>query len=152
MPPLHSIFLFISTFPYISKVTQLTSGTESILQARLLNSSATIRLCNNHSSYSQAHLPGPLVSYLSPLCLLFLLSFCHLQSAVSFAKMRPKGKTIVEVSNPLIQPQIDFHHTPLVDKDCKIIETSSQFDLFEIYCWWEEQLIDQSDEIGLWES
>jgi len=65
--------------------------------------------------------------------------------------MPPKGKAIAEVSNPLIQPQIDFHHTPLVDKDCKIIETSSQFDLFEIYYWWEEQLIDQCDEIGLWE-
>ena len=66
--------------------------------------------------------------------------------------MPPKGKSIAEVSNPLIQPQIDFHHIPLVEKDCKIIETSSQFDLFEIYCRWEEQLIDLSDEIGLWES
>jgi len=63
--------------------------------------------------------------------------------------MPPKGKTIAEVSNPLIHPQVDFHHTPLVDKDCKIIVTSSQFDLFEIYYWWEEHLVDQSDEIQL---
>ena len=66
--------------------------------------------------------------------------------------MPPKGKAIVEVPNPLIHPQFNFHHVPLVNKECKIVETSSQFDLFEIYCWWEDQLINQTDEIKLLES
>jgi len=52
--------------------------------------------------------------------------------------MPPKVKAIAKVSNLLIQPQIDFRHTPLADKDYKIIETSSEFDLFEMYCFWEE--------------
>lgn len=67
-------------------------------------------------------------------------------------KMPPKGKEIVEIPNTLIRPQVDFHHTPLVDRDCKIIESSSQFNLYEIYCWMEDQRVDQTDEIRLWDS
>jgi len=66
--------------------------------------------------------------------------------------MPHKGKEIAEIPNPLIHPQVDFHHTPLVERDCKIIESSSQFDLYEIYYWMEDQLVDQINEIGLWDS
>ena len=67
--------------------------------------------------------------YVSDQFFLFLSSLaCN-----SPKKSPPKGKEIVEIQNPLIHPQVDFHHTPLVDKDCKIIESSSQFDLYEIY-------------------
>lgn len=66
--------------------------------------------------------------------------------------MPPKGKEVIETQNPLIHPQVDFHHTPLVDRDYKINESLSEFDLFEIYCWMEDQLVDQNDEIGLWDS
>jgi len=63
--------------------------------------------------------------------------------------MPPKGKEIAKIPNPLIHPQVDFHHTPLVNRDCKSIKSSSQFDLYEIYYWMEDQLIDQTNEIGL---
>lgn len=66
--------------------------------------------------------------------------------------MPPKGKEVAEIPNPLVHPHVDFHHTPLVGRNCKIIETSSQFDLYEIYCWMEDQLINQTDEIGLSDS
>lgn len=56
--------------------------------------------------------------------------------------MPPKGKKIAEIQNPLIHPQVYFHHTTLVDRHYKIIESSSQFDLYEIYCWMEDQLVD----------
>lgn len=82
----------------------------------------------------------------------WFLPFLSLSTCNPLNKMPPKGKEIVEIPNPLIDPQVDFHHTPLVNKDCKIIESSSQFDLYEIYCCMEDQLVDQSDEIGLWDS
>ena len=66
--------------------------------------------------------------------------------------MPPKGKEVAKTPNPLIHPQVGFHHTLLVDRDCKINESLSKFDLFEIYCWMEDQFIDQTDEIGLWDS
>jgi len=66
--------------------------------------------------------------------------------------MAPKGKEIAKILNPLIHPHLDFHHTPLADRDYKIIQSLSQFVLYEFYCWMEDQLVDQTDEIGLWDS
>jgi len=66
--------------------------------------------------------------------------------------MPPKGKEVAEIPKSLIHPQVDFHHTPLVDRNYKTHESLSEFDLFEICCWMEDQLVDQMDEIGFWDS
>lgn len=75
------------------------------------------------------------------------LSVCNLIN-----RMPHKWKEVAETQNPLIHPQADFHHTPLVDKYFKIHESLSKFDLFEIYYWMEDQFIDQTDKIRLWDS
>ena len=52
----------------------------------------------------------------------------------------------------LLHPPVDFHHIPLADKDHKIHETLSDIKLFELYCWLEDKYLDQSDDIGVWDS
>ena len=49
----------------------------------------------------------------------------------------------------MVHPPLDLDHIPLVDKDFKIHKTLSKFDLFGIYCWWEDKSIDEVDGIGL---
>ena len=51
----------------------------------------------------------------------------------------------------MLPPTFQLHHIPLVDRDYKIAEEKCEFDLFELYFWFEDNLIDQNDEIGLWE-
>jgi len=47
--------------------------------------------------------------------------------------MAPKKKE-PEVFNPMVHPLLDLDHLPLADRDFKIHETLSEFDLFDIYC------------------
>ena len=40
----------------------------------------------------------------------------------------------------------------MADKDYKITEPKCEFDFFELHFWLKDIFLDQSDEIGLWES
>ena len=66
--------------------------------------------------------------------------------------MPPKKKNNGNPINQLLPPTIDLDHIPLAGRKYKITETKCEFDLFELYCWFEDNFIDQTDEIGLWES
>ena len=63
--------------------------------------------------------------------------------------MPPKKKNQEEPFNPLIHPPIDLDHVPLVDRDYKINEIMCEFELFEIYCWLEDNYLDKTDDIRL---
>ena len=54
--------------------------------------------------------------------------------------------------NPMVYPQVDLDHIPLADSDYKIHETESDLDLFDIYCWLEDKLLDEADGINLWKT
>jgi hypothetical protein len=66
--------------------------------------------------------------------------------------MAPKGKSVDTSENPMIPPPIDLDHIPLADRDYKIAEPKCEFNFFELHCWLKDIFLDQSDEIGLWES
>jgi hypothetical protein len=51
-----------------------------------------------------------------------------------------------------LPPPVDLDHIPLADKDYKITEPKCEFDFFELHLWLKDIFLDQSDEIGLWES
>jgi len=63
--------------------------------------------------------------------------------------MAHKEKSKVIEENPLLPIVIDLDHQPMVDQEYKIIETSGEFDLYELYNWLKRKLIDLSDELGL---
>ena len=52
----------------------------------------------------------------------------------------------------MVYPQVDLDHVALADKYYKIHETESNFYLFDVYCWLEDKLLDEVDDIGLWET
>ena len=54
--------------------------------------------------------------------------------------------------NPMVYPQVDLDHIPLVDRDYKIHETKSDFDLFDVYCWLKDKILDEADDIIIWET
>ena len=66
--------------------------------------------------------------------------------------MAPKGKSFDTSGNPMVPPPIDLDHIPMEDKDYKVADPKCEFDLFELHCWLKDNFLDQSDEIGLWES
>jgi hypothetical protein len=66
--------------------------------------------------------------------------------------MAPKAKSTDKYKNPILPPPLDLDHIPLVDKDFKITELRCEFDFFELHSWLKDIFLDQSDEIGLWES
>ena len=49
--------------------------------------------------------------------------------------MAPKGKYKASNDNPLLPHIIDLYHQPLVDQEYKILETSCEFDLYELHNW-----------------
>lgn len=49
----------------------------------------------------------------------------------------------------MAHPPLDLDHILFADRDFKIHETLSEFDLFDIYCWWEDKFTDEVDDIGL---
>jgi hypothetical protein len=66
--------------------------------------------------------------------------------------MAPKGKKSNVEENTFLPPSVDLDQIPLADKDYLILETKSEFDFAEIQSWFRDTFIDQSDEIGLWQS
>ena len=60
-------------------------------------------------------------------------------------------KCIVTV-NPMQPLVVDVEHTPLADRDFKINDTVTEFNLLELHCWSHEKSIDQVDEVYIWES
>jgi hypothetical protein len=66
--------------------------------------------------------------------------------------MAPKSKQSEIEENPFLPPPIDLDRIPLADKDYLISEPRCDFDFTELYSWLRDIFLDQSDEIGLWES
>jgi hypothetical protein len=66
--------------------------------------------------------------------------------------MAPKSKSTETSENLILPPHVDLDHIPLEHKDYKIIEPKCEFDFFELHFWLRYIFLDQSDEIGLWES
>ena len=54
--------------------------------------------------------------------------------------------------NPLQPHVLDVDHTPLADKDFKISDTVTDFNLLELHCWSHDKFIDQAHDIHLWDS
>jgi hypothetical protein len=66
--------------------------------------------------------------------------------------MASKSKRAEADENLFLPPPVDLDRIPLVDKDYSISETRCEFDFMELQSWFKHTFIDQSDEIGLWES
>jgi hypothetical protein len=68
------------------------------------------------------------------------------------AEMAPKPRQVEGEENPFLLPPVDLDKIPLVDKDRLIVDTKCDFDFSDLQSWLREVFLDQSDEIGLWES
>ena len=66
--------------------------------------------------------------------------------------MVPKYKRSEVEENTFLPPPVDLDRIQLADKDYLISETKSNFNFFELHSWFKDTFINQSDEIGLWES
>jgi hypothetical protein len=66
--------------------------------------------------------------------------------------MVPKSKKEKVEENPFLPPPIDLDRIHLADKDHLIAHTRCEFDFIDLQSWLKETFLDQSDEIGLWES
>jgi hypothetical protein len=66
--------------------------------------------------------------------------------------MAPKSKRIEGEENPFLPPTVGLDRIPLADKDYLIADTKCDFDFTDLQSWLKEVFLDQSDEIGLWES
>jgi hypothetical protein len=66
--------------------------------------------------------------------------------------MVPKSKHSEVEENPFLPPPVDLDRIPLADKDYLITEPKCEFDFAELHSWFRDTFLDQSDEIGLWES
>jgi hypothetical protein len=66
--------------------------------------------------------------------------------------MAPKSKKPNVEETPFLPPHVNLDWIPLVDKDYLISETMSEFEFVEMHSWFKDTFIDQSDDIGLWES
>ena len=55
-------------------------------------------------------------------------------------KMPPKQYQLP--FNPMVYPQVDLDHLALVDRDFKIHEIESNFDLFDVYYWLEDKFLE----------
>ena len=66
--------------------------------------------------------------------------------------MEPKSKISEVKENPFLPPPINLDQIPLTNKDYLISETKRKFNFVELQSWFKETFMDQSDEIGLWES
>jgi hypothetical protein len=72
--------------------------------------------------------------------------------AGTVAEMASKTKQVEEEENPFVPPPVDLDKIPLVDKDRLIADTACSFDFSDLQSWLREVFLDQSDEVGLWES
>jgi hypothetical protein len=66
--------------------------------------------------------------------------------------MAPKDKYGDTFKNLILPPPFNLDHIPLTNKDYKVIEPRCEFDFFELHSWIKDIFLNQSDEIGLWES
>jgi hypothetical protein len=66
--------------------------------------------------------------------------------------MAPKSKKSEVEENPFLPPPVDLDRIPLAEKDYLISETRCEFNFVELHSWFRDTFLDQSDEIGLWES
>jgi hypothetical protein len=66
--------------------------------------------------------------------------------------MVPKSKQAEGEENLFLPPLVDLDKIPLVEKDRLIVDTKYEFDFSDLRTWLREVFLDQSDEIGLWES
>ena len=72
--------------------------------------------------------------------------------AGTVVEMASKTKQAEEEENPFVPPPVDLDKIPLVDKDRLIVDTICSFDFSDLQSWIWEVFLDQSDEVGLWES
>ena len=66
--------------------------------------------------------------------------------------MASKTNQTEEEENPFVPPPVDLDKIPLVNKDRLIANIICSFDFSDLQSWLREVFLDQSDEIGLWES
>ena len=66
--------------------------------------------------------------------------------------MAPKPRQAEGEENSFLPPPVDLDKIPLFDKDRLITDTQCDFDFSYLQSWLREVFLDQSDEIGLWES
>jgi hypothetical protein len=71
---------------------------------------------------------------------------------VLFTAMAPKSKKAEAEENPFLPPPVDLDKIPLANKDHLISDTRCKVDFTELQPWLKDTFLDQSDEIGLWES
>jgi hypothetical protein len=68
------------------------------------------------------------------------------------AVMAPKSKQVEGEENLFLSPPVDLDRIPLADKDHLIADTKCDFNFADLQSWFREVFLDQSDEIGLWQS
>jgi hypothetical protein len=66
--------------------------------------------------------------------------------------MASKTRQAEEEESPFVPPPVDLDKLPLVDKDRLIADTVCSFNFPDLQSWLREVFLDQSDEVGLWES
>jgi hypothetical protein len=66
--------------------------------------------------------------------------------------MAPKSKKAEAEENPFLPPLVDLNKIPLADKYHLISDTRCEVDFADLQSWLKDTFLDQSDEIGLWES
>jgi len=66
--------------------------------------------------------------------------------------MAQNSKRTEGEENPFLLPPIDLDMIPLADKDYLIADTKCDIDFTDLQSGLKEVFLDQSDEIGLWES
>jgi hypothetical protein len=66
--------------------------------------------------------------------------------------MAPKSKQVEGEENSFLPPPVDLDKIPLVEKYRLIANKKCVFDFLDLQSWLREVFLDQSDEIGLWES
>jgi hypothetical protein len=67
-------------------------------------------------------------------------------------EMVSKPRQVEGEENPFLPPPVDQEKIPSVDKDRLIAYIICEFEFFDLQSWLWEVFLDQSDEIGLWES
>jgi len=66
--------------------------------------------------------------------------------------MSRKSKRSEVKENPFLPPPVDLDRIPLADKDYLISETRCEFNFTKLQSWFKYKFMDQSNEIGIWES
>jgi hypothetical protein len=71
---------------------------------------------------------------------------------VSFEGMAPKSKHSEINKNLFLPPPIDLDQIPLANKNYLISKPKCEFNFSELCSWFRDTFLDQSYDIGLWES